>query len=205
MLKSLPQPILCICLAGLGSPAWITCLFSSNFILCLRFPKRLGQTNVVLLMKNAYILVKWILLSLRRCLPLSQGLLTGWAPHMCRIYHLSRVCTEACKDPALTLFPSNRRKPSHTPLFFLCQQDCSNLWNLQNVCYHHNKPYIPRCYLQPDNHSPAGLVPDMSLLGTSVLWKPHRNVIQGLFDNGTNHLIIEEDIKWCVACWSMKK
>lgn len=115
------------------------------------------------------------------------------------------MCSEACKDPALTLFPSNQRKPSHTPLFFLCQQDCSNLCNLQNVCYHHNKPYIPRCYLQPDNHSPAGLVPDMSSLGTSVLWKPHRNVIQGFFDNGTNHLILEEDIKWCVACWSMKK
>lgn len=42
--------------------------------------------------------------------------------------------------------------------------------------------------------SPAGLVPDMSLLGTSVLWKPHRNVIQAFFNNGTEHLIIEEDI-----------
>lgn len=58
--KSLAQTILCICVAAAGLPARATCPFTSNFILCLHFPKCLGQTNVILLMKNAYISVKWI-------------------------------------------------------------------------------------------------------------------------------------------------
>lgn len=94
----------------------------------------------------------------------------------------------------------------HTHHYFSSVSRIAPIYVTHKMCVITTINHIfPRCYLQPDNHSPAGLVPDMSSLGTSVLWKPHGNVIQSCFDDGTNHLITEEDIKWCVACWSMKK
>lgn len=72
------------------------------------------------------------------------------------------------------------------------------------MCYHHNKPYILRGYLQPGNQRDAALARETSCLGTSVGWKAHGNVIKCFFDNGTNRLIIEEVRKRRVACWSIR-
>lgn len=47
---------------------------------------------------------------------------------------------------------------------------------------------------------PCSLVPNASLLGTVVGWKPHASVVKCFFDNGANRLIIEEESKLCVTC-----